>query len=97
MGDILMLDALRDETIDRFGPIPRSLGFLFDVSRVRIVGADFGISKILCGTDETAVHCAPDSPLFKIKPPKGWFRHAQGFLGPGGLYSLGHFVSHIIS
>jgi transcription-repair coupling factor (superfamily II helicase) len=93
--DIAALDALYEETIDRFGPIPRPLRFLFDVSRMRVVGADFGISKILCGTDETAVHCVPDSPLFKMKPPKGWFRHAQGFLGPGGLSSLGYFVSHI--
>ena len=95
--DISVLDAMYEETIDRFGPIPPPLRFLFDVSRVRIVGADFGISKVLCGTDETTVHCAPDSPLFKMKPPKGWFCHSQGFLGPGGLSSLGHFISHIAS
>ncbi|MDR1134173.1 MAG: hypothetical protein LBL05_08400, partial [Synergistaceae bacterium] len=95
--DVLALDSLYEETIDRFGPIPRPLQFLFDVSRIRIVGADFGISKILCGAEETAVRCAQDSPLFKMKPPKGWFRQSQGFLGPGGLSSLGRFVSHIAS
>ncbi|MDR1579026.1 MAG: DEAD/DEAH box helicase [Synergistaceae bacterium] len=95
--DKSVLDALYDETIDRFGPIPRPLQFLFDVSRMRVVGADFGISKVLCGADETTIQCAPDSPLFKTKPPKGWFRHSQGFLGPGGLSSLGGFVTHIVS
>jgi transcription-repair coupling factor (superfamily II helicase) len=96
-GDISALDALHEETTDRFGPIPRPLRFLFDVSRMRVAGADFGISKVLCGADETAVQCAPDSPLFKMSPPKGWFRHSQGFLGPGGLSSLGHFISHMES
>jgi transcription-repair coupling factor (superfamily II helicase) len=93
--EISALDALREETVDRFGPIPAPLQFLFDVSRTRVAGADLGISKVLCGAGETTVQCAPDSPLLKIKPPKGWFRHSQGFLGPGGLSALGRFVSHI--
>ncbi|MDR1133951.1 MAG: DEAD/DEAH box helicase, partial [Synergistaceae bacterium] len=33
--DVLALDSLYEETIDRFGPIPRPLQFLFDVSRIR--------------------------------------------------------------
>jgi transcription-repair coupling factor (superfamily II helicase) len=89
------LDALREETLDRFGPLPRNLRFLFDVARLRASGADYGVLKALCGSDEISVQCAPDSPLLKRFPPKGWFRKGHGFLGPGGMDSLARFVEHM--
>jgi transcription-repair coupling factor (superfamily II helicase) len=86
------LDALRDETVDRFGPMPRPLEFLFDVSRMRIEGPGFGIVNVLCGLDETVVQCGPCAPLADAPAPPGWFRRADGFLGPGGMEPLGKFI-----
>jgi transcription-repair coupling factor (superfamily II helicase) len=92
-----ILESLYRETVDRFGPVPRVLRFLFDVARLRIMGPGCGILKILCGSDEITVQCAPDSAMLKKLPPKGWFRKAQGFLGPGGMESFGGFVGYVAS
>jgi transcription-repair coupling factor (superfamily II helicase) len=86
------LDSLRDETIDRFGPLPKVLEFLFDVARIKIVGPDFMITKVLCGTDETIIECSPDGPPQDMKTPPGWFRRMNGFIGPGGFTALGVFL-----
>ena len=88
-----VLDDLHQETIDRFGPLPKVLEFLFDVARIKIVGPDYGILKVLCGRDETVVQCDPTGPLSNTPPPYGWFRRLDGFLGPGGLTSLGKFLA----
>lgn len=93
--DIGTLESLYSETLDRFGPIPRALQFLFDVARLRIIGPDYGVLKIFCGSDEISVQCAPDSPLLKKLPPKSWFKQGQGFLGPGGAESLRLLVEYI--
>ncbi|MDR1916448.1 MAG: DEAD/DEAH box helicase [Synergistaceae bacterium] len=89
------LDALQDETTDRFGPMPRPLKFLFDVSRIKITGPDFGILKVICGSDETAVQCDPCGPLAGESAPQGWFRRSDGFIGPGGMESLGKFILYL--
>ncbi|MCL2010634.1 MAG: DEAD/DEAH box helicase, partial [Synergistaceae bacterium] len=94
--DLATLDALASETVDRFGPIPRALQFLFDVARLRVAGPDYGILKVFCGAGENSIHCLPDSPLMKNSPPKKWFKNKRGFLGPGGMDALAVFVSHII-
>lgn len=89
------LDALRelyDETIDRFGPMPSVLLFLFDVARVRIMGPDFKIIKVLCGRDETIIQGDPEGPMKDMKAPKGWMRRLDGFIGPGGFSSLRDFL-----
>ncbi|MDR3075904.1 MAG: DEAD/DEAH box helicase [Synergistaceae bacterium] len=95
--DMEALDALRDETLDRFGPMPRALRFLFDVAKLRITGPDFGVIKVLCAYDETSVQCLPDSPLLKKLPPKGWFKREHGFLGPGGTDALAGFVEYVMA
>jgi transcription-repair coupling factor (superfamily II helicase) len=86
------LDSLHDETVDRFGPMPRPLEFLFDVSRMRIMGPDFGILDVLCGSDETVVRCGPRAPLTEEPAPRGWFRRADGFRSSGGMDTLGGFI-----
>ncbi|MDR3280765.1 MAG: DEAD/DEAH box helicase [Synergistaceae bacterium] len=93
--DAEVLDSLRDETIDRFGPIPRTLGFLFDVARVRIMGPDSGVSKVYCGADETTVSFSSLSPMLKSPPPRGWFKRDHGLLGPGGMDSLHTLIAHM--
>ncbi|MDR3331428.1 MAG: DEAD/DEAH box helicase [Synergistaceae bacterium] len=93
--DLDVLDSLADETVDRFGPMPEVLRFLFDVSRIRVMGMDFNISRVLCGRDETVAQFDPDGRLAKSPPPPGWFRRLDGFLGPGGFGALRNLISHL--
>jgi transcription-repair coupling factor (superfamily II helicase) len=90
--DMESLDSLRAETIDRFGPMPKVLEFLFDVASIKIMGPNFMITKVLCGTDETVIECSPDGPPQDMKTPPGWFRRMNGFIGPGGFSALGGFL-----
>jgi transcription-repair coupling factor (superfamily II helicase) len=95
--DAGVLDALRDETADRFGPVPAALDFLFGVARLRTIGPDYGISRVFCGCDETSAQCEEWSPLFRNPPVKGWFRREKGFAGPGGMASFCRLASHVAS
>jgi transcription-repair coupling factor (superfamily II helicase) len=95
--DVETLESLYHETVDRFGPVPGALRFLFDVSRIRIIGPGHGILKVFCASGEISVLCSADSPLLKKLPPKGWFRKGHGFLGPGGAEPLHRLVGHIAS
>lgn len=90
-----VLSGLREETIDRFGPIPAVLAFLFDVAEIGIRGPDYGILQVLCGRDETVVRCEPDGPLREMRAPAGWFRRMNGFIGPGGFRALGEFLAFL--
>ncbi len=90
------LQELHDETIDRFGPMPPVLRFLFDVARIRIVGRDYKIAKVLCGRDETIVQGDPEGPMKDMKTPKGWMRRLDGFIGQGGFSSLGDFIGALL-
>jgi transcription-repair coupling factor (superfamily II helicase) len=94
-NDIESLRSLHDETIDRFGPMPKVLEFLFDVARIKILGPDNAIIKVLCGRDETVVECRPENPP-GMKTPPGWFRRMNGFIGPGGFSALGGFIEELI-
>jgi transcription-repair coupling factor (superfamily II helicase) len=96
-ADMEGLDSLRGETIDRFGPMPKVLEFLFDVASVKIVGPDFLITKVLCGADETVIECSPEGPPPGMKLPPGWFRRMNGFIGPGGFGALGGFLRSALS
>jgi transcription-repair coupling factor (superfamily II helicase) len=95
--DMEVIDALRAETADRFGPVPPVLDFLFGVAKMRAVGPEYGILRVFCGHDETSAQCEDWSPLLENPPVKGWFRRERGFAGPGGMESFGRFVSHIAS
>jgi transcription-repair coupling factor (superfamily II helicase) len=86
------LSSLRAETIDRFGPMPKVLEFLFDVAGIKIIGPDFSIKKVLCSVDETVIECSPEGPPSGMKTPPGWFRRMNGFIGPGGFSALGGFL-----
>jgi transcription-repair coupling factor (superfamily II helicase) len=93
--DASALEALREETVDRFGPMPRALRFLFDVAKLRAVGSDYGVLKVVCGAGEISVQCAADSALLTKLPPKGWFKRERGFLGPGGPAALAGFLAYV--
>ena len=90
-----VLSGLREETIDRFGPMPAVLAFLFDVAEIGIRGPDYGILQVLCGQDETVVQCEPDGPLRETRAPAGWFRRMNGFIGPDGFRALGEFLAFL--
>ena len=94
--DVTTLDALYEETLDRFGPIPRTLRFLFDVARLRVIGPDHGILKVLCASEKNSAQCLHDSPLLKRLPPKGWFKRGLEFMGPGGIDAFATFIRHIM-
>jgi transcription-repair coupling factor (superfamily II helicase) len=92
--DLENLQSLYEETIDRFGPMPKVLEFLFDVARIKIIGPDYLIVKVLCGKDETVIECSP-APPDGMKTPSGWFRRMNGFIGPGGFAALGCFITSL--
>jgi transcription-repair coupling factor (superfamily II helicase) len=93
--DLTVLDELAAETVDRFGAMPATLRFLFDVSRIRIIGPEKGILKIFLRRDETVVQLESKGPLAESAPPKGWFRKSDGFLGPGGESALRNLLSYL--
>jgi transcription-repair coupling factor (superfamily II helicase) len=90
--DIGSLQSLHDETIERFGPMPKVLEFLFDIAKIKILGPDYTIVKVLCGRDETVIERAVDGSPKEMQTPHGWFRRSNGFIGPGGFGALGSFI-----
>jgi transcription-repair coupling factor (superfamily II helicase) len=77
------LELVRNEVRDRFGPIPPSVGFLFDVAILRIYGERLGIESIQVTTVETILK----GPLSSLSPggrPPGWKWGRNWASGPGG-------------
>ncbi len=87
--------SLREETHDRFGPIPTSLKFLFDLSVVRTAASDFGITKVICTRDDTIIYCEPDSEWRKLLPIPGWVSKDNGMIGPGYFAGISSLSSRI--
>ena len=87
-----VLNDLSSETVDRFGPMPPALKFLFDIARIRILGPEYKIIRVLCGRDETIIQGDPEGPMKGIKTPSGWIRRLDGFIGPGGFSAPGCFI-----
>lgn len=88
-------EALREETSDRFGTIPPSLKFLFDLSVVRTAAPDLGITKILCSRDDTIIYCEPDSQWRELLPIQGWIARDNGIIGPGYFAGISSLSSRI--
>ena len=80
--------ALREETIDRFGKLPPSLKFLFDLTCVRAAAPDFEITRIVCGRDETIISGTPDGKWQDLKLPLLWMKRLDGIVGPGGYAGM---------
>lgn len=96
MNDTKMLMELKDETRDRFGPLPKTLEFLFAVSAVKILGTERGVSSVTVTKGETVVMFAPDSPLREAKAPLGWYRLNDRMISEGGLDRLPEFVEKML-
>ncbi|MCE5201554.1 MAG: DEAD/DEAH box helicase [Synergistaceae bacterium] len=86
--DISEAIALREETRDRFGKIPPSLVFLFDLTCVRTAAPDLQIVKIICSRDETVIRGIPDGGWGRLKLPPQWMRRLDGYVGPGGFAGM---------
>jgi transcription-repair coupling factor (superfamily II helicase) len=78
------VDALAEELADRFGSLPPPVAFLLDTCRLRVLGPDLGIREALLSRDETVLKGDPDRMGRRIGPIRGFFRLADGWIGPGG-------------
>lgn len=81
-------EALRAETLDRFGKIPASLDFLFDMACVRAAAPDLDIRKILCSRYETVLIGVPDGRWNDVELPPKWMKRIDGVIGPGGFAGM---------
>ncbi len=79
---------LRNETVDRFGELPPSLNFLFNMAYVRSASSDFGITRIVCGRDETIVKGEPEGLWQNLLPAPKWMRRLDGLIGVGGFAGM---------
>lgn len=72
------------ETADRFGKLPPSLKFLFEVTLIRTAAPELDIVKLVVSRGETVIQGIPGGKWEDLKIPPKWFRRLDGFLGPGG-------------
>ena len=63
------LDEIRDELLDRYGPLPAEAVNLFDVIRLKLRCRDLGIESLEAGRDEIVVRIATD-PAPRIDPTR---------------------------
>lgn len=83
------VSELMVETEDRFGKIPKSLSFLFNLAYVRCAARYFNISKIVAGTDETVLYGDAGGGWQNLDMPYKWMRMSNGLIGPGGFNGMG--------
>ena len=79
---------LRDETEDRFGKLPNSLKFLFDLAFVRSFAKEYGIIKILCSRDETIVYGELEGKWRKLTYTEKWSQRPNGVISIGGYEGI---------
>jgi transcription-repair coupling factor (superfamily II helicase) len=61
------LDLLREELIDRFGPLPEPARALLDAHRLRILGKPLGIARIDATDSAIHLHFVPAPPIEPAK------------------------------
>jgi transcription-repair coupling factor (superfamily II helicase) len=61
------IDALLEETVDRFGRLPPAGQTLFDVHRLRVLAKGYGIVKIDSAPRATVLTFRPDPPVEPIR------------------------------
>ena len=57
------LEALQEELIDRFGPLPEAAQALLACHRLRLVAKPLGVVKIDAGPERTTIQFAPNPPF----------------------------------
>ena len=65
--DEAALNALREELIDRFGPLPEAARALVDSHRLRILGKPLGIARIDATDAAVQLQFVPKPPIEPIK------------------------------
>lgn len=71
------LDDLRDELLDRCGPLPEVLEVMMAVALLRREGSSHGLLSLHCGEAVTTLSCSGDCP-------DGFVPRGTKYLGPGG-------------
>ena len=61
------IDALLEETVDRFGRLPPAGQTLFDVHRLRVLAKGYGVVKIDSAERATVITFRPDPPVEPIR------------------------------
>ena len=57
------IDAIVEELVDRFGPLPEPARALCESHRLRLAAKPLGVRKIDAGPDRTTVQFVPDPPF----------------------------------
>jgi transcription-repair coupling factor (superfamily II helicase) len=65
--DESQLAALREELVDRFGPLPEPARALLDSHRLRILGKPFGIARIDATDSAVQLQFVPNPPIDPAK------------------------------
>jgi transcription-repair coupling factor (superfamily II helicase) len=79
---------LKKETEDRFGNLPNSLKFLFDLAFVRCFAKEYGITKILCSREETIIYGEPEGKWEKLRYTGKWSKRLNGVISIGGYVGI---------
>ncbi|WP_084460407.1 transcription-repair coupling factor [Aminiphilus circumscriptus] len=82
-GDVSDLSALEEETKDRFGSFPESVGVLFALAKVRVLGTRFGVQYVRSSRERTSVSGNPEAVDCLASELRGWKRRAGELEGPG--------------
>lgn len=88
------LETTRSEVLDRFGPIPAAVGFLFDVALLRLYGERLGIDSVQVAQTETTLR----GLLTAFPPgerPGGWRWGKNWAIGPGGAKGIAFIAGFI--
>ena len=86
---------LREEVTDRFGRMPKSLEFLFNLAAIRTASFELKITEVSCGSEATIIRFMPCRSFDKMRTPRGWMKRLDGFIGPGGYDSLSEMAEII--
>ncbi len=86
--DVRDLDDLALELTDRFGTMPSVVAFLLALARIRVAGCRFGITRLICETDQTLI----EGDMISLSPLLlslgGWILTKNYARGKGGYESL---------
>lgn len=88
-------DELMEETEDRFGKIPPSLLFLFDLAAIRAEAPSLSVTKIICSRYETVIQGSLEGEWKNLKLPPLWMRRLDGYVGPGGFKGMKELASAV--
>ena len=88
---------LEKEIRERFGPIPQSVSFMIDSSRVRSLGSVHGLQYVRCSLKDTQVGGVPEGLQAIARKLRGWIVSSRGLLtGPGGYRGMGDLAGVLV-